>query len=288
MVESLPRLPGAGGHPGIDTLVIVGDTHYLGVYIDPDPQYGDPNVRQITAVRGVTALNHPLGGVIRPPAVIQIGDLKHEDNGPLDGFGDNFDLVLDGNHDQNDVRDYIIARFGSLTWGRKIGPIYVQAMTETYTAPLDTTPPSADQINNVIAPLLALRPPGEPTFLMFHRALTPGGGGGYLGEWDPAALDALDTLAKSINCVGIFFGHNHYEVNSTWQHTTKAFPMFSPGSVAQSPMNPPFATTYAESFLVVRMAHDHYDVACYCFGFDNPANTRVWDPGWKWSERVDY
>lgn len=276
-----------------DTFFIVGDTHY-GV---DNMEVGNANSRQITALRNLPGTKHPLGGIIQAPtAVIQIGDAVHEATATTERFASDYTLngsgsipwpcyLIDGNHDQAQVRTLITARHGSLTWGAKLGEFYFQAMTENYTGPSNTTPPTEAQIASVDA-LLAARPATEPKFLLVHRSPITG----YAAEWDAAALTALHAMVAARNVKGLFFGHDHYS-----HHTTlSGYRIFSPGSVTQSPfayVDNNYITVYPESFLVVRVGTGWYDVASYVFGFGIPGNPpkRTWQPGtWEWTDKVYY
>jgi len=271
----------------LTTIYLVGDTHYG----TNNLEVGDANERQIVALKSMPGKAHPLGGTIKAPdAVIQLGDAIHEATDTTARFSGDYRLdgtgdipwpcyVVDGNHDQNQVRDMIRARHGSLTWGKKIGEIYYQAMTENYTAENNTTPPTVAQVAAADA-LLAARPAAEKKIIMLHRALS----GGYPAEWDATALTNFDTMVAARGVVAVLHGHDHYS-----QHFTRSgYRVFSPGSVTQSPFDQsmPYQTTYPESFIILRTGYGWYDVASYLFGFNV---NRVWAPGtWEWSERVHF
>ena len=292
-VPRRPATPGSGQGSGLGKLVatafLIGDTHY-GVEND---DVGNPNTRQIQAIIEVPVLPHPLGGFVgKPDVVVQLGDAVHEDSENMTRFQADYKLngtgtipfpcyVFDGNHDRAQVRDHIVATHGSLTWGFKLGPCYFQVMTENYVAPFNTAPPSQTQIENIITPLLAARPAQEPFFLMVHRSLSTVG---YEGEWAAGALNAMEAMLDARNCVGIIHGHDHYTHHGNW----RGYKTISPGSVTQSPtgLKPPggYLTTYPESFVVLRMGTNWYDIASYVFGFNRE---RVWQPGtWEWAEKV--
>lgn len=287
----LRALPG-GGAPVAEnalTIVVAADTHVGSENND----LADPNVRQVAAINDMPGKTHPQGGFIGPiGALLVVGDWKHEDTESIDravsyymdsgpaGVRTPTHLLIDGNHDQNDVRDFIIQEHGSLTWGRKIGPIWFQALTENYTAPFVTTPPSVAQINGPVAASVNARPIDEPVIFCLHRVLMDGNS--YLAEWDPAALDALEVLMKSRRTVGIIYGHDHYVHHTSW----RGIRSFTPGSVRQEPEDAPYSTTYAEVFLVMRLTSKWYDVAAYRFGYDV---NRAYSPGvFEWAERVYY
>ena len=283
-----------GSFPFNFDMVVVGDTHVESENDDA----GDPNVRQVAAISGLAGAAFPLGGVLsRPSVVLQLGDFKHENDGSVDRAAAMFrGPLIDGNHDTNDVRDLITARMGSLTWGRNWGGVWFQAMTENFVALGNTTPPTVEQIEGPVAASVNARPIDEPLMFVVHRALSGTDGNpptaGYLTEWDPAALDALEALANSRRTVGILFGHDHYTHRLTW----RGIRCFSPGSVRMSPAVPVYSTIYPENFLVLRLRGDHYEVGSYCFGFDlnRPLSGGVvggtgWGPGvWEWAERVNY
>lgn len=284
--------PGGGKNPFYEYYFFVGDTHDGGVVpdLDGDGFVTDPNARQQLALAAVIGKSYPLGGFVEAPtAIIQLGDLVHEDSVPPDRMMGDYYYAVRGNHDGPTTANAIISRHGSLTWGYKIGRVFMQALTENYVSfPNNTTPPDAAQISGVVASQLAARPSNEPKFVLMHRALTNASGlgspetGGYQAEWDAAAKDALEALVVPHRVIGMFQGHNHYSYSITW----RGIPIFSPGSVAQAPMSPPYTTTYPESFLVVRVAHNYYDVASFCFGYNV---ARVWTPGvWEFSQRVNF
>lgn len=269
------------------TVFLVSDTHYG----DDNLQLGNANARCVEALNSLPGTAHPMGGVVdKPAAVIHLGDCVHEDfEGPARFFRDYTPdgsggvrfpcYVIDGNHDMNAVRTEIIARWGSLTWGFKIGRAYFQAMTETYTAPSNTTPPSVAQFAQVDGQLAA-RPASERKFLLFHRALS----GTYPTEWDANALAALDAMVPARKIIGVFHGHDH----ETLHATRGTYRYFSPGSQTQAPVpqpGPPYTYTgiFPESFLVLRVREDNYDVANYIYGYDD---SRVYAPGWDWYENV--
>ena len=267
------------------TIYIIGDTHYGPGAENTDN--GNPNARQIEAINTLHGTPHPMGGrVTKPQVVMQIGDAVHENFENMVRFAGDYKIdgtgtvrsrcyVLDGNHDQDQVRTHIIAQHGSLTWGFLFAGVWFQAFTENYTAPGSTTPPTAAQIG-AVGTLLAQRPQGERTMLCVHRALS----GGYPAEWASDALDALEALSNSKNTIGILHGHDHYSQHFTW----RGIRVFSPGSVQQAPFVKPYTTTFPESFLVIRIAPTYYDIGCWCFGYDV---NRIWRPGfWEWYERV--
>lgn len=102
--------------------------------------------------------------------------------------------------------------------------------------------------------------------------------------YDTSALDALQVLCQVRRVVCILNGHDHQARNETW----RGYRVHSPGSVTQSPMpNGPYGSIYSESFNLLRIGHDFYDVANYNFGYDGTqVNPRNWNPGtWNWSSR---
>lgn len=272
------------------------DSHYELQNAD----YGNPNVRLVDAMLSLPGTIHPLGGVVpTPDAVFGVGDIVHEDNGTMAAFESDFrwdgkgripwpTYILDGNHDQARVRNHIIARHGSLTWGVKVGPVYFQALTENYTSPSVNTPPTAAQINGAITTALARRPVGEPTVMLIHRAF-----GGYEVEWASDAMNSLETLCNARNTLCILNGHDHYSRHNTW----RGIRVFGPGSITQSPQTGPvYSTVYEEAFNVIRIGKNWVDVANYNFGFNlqRPLSGGVvggagWAPGtWNWAERFSY
>jgi len=293
------------GNPGLlysqyETNFFGGDTHAGGqlAYLDGNGLITNPNVRQIDAFMSILGRPfHTLEGVVEAPlAKFQLGDAVHEDTqAPEDEYVNYpYDFTVRGNHDQPPLASLIVARHGSLEWGVKVGSIWFQALTENYiAAPNNSFPPTAARIAAVKAQMLATRPPGERTVFLMHRSLTnsSGGGspesGGYQAEWDvdSGAKDALEDLCNSFNTLCMIQGHNHYSYRIIW----RGIRIYSPGSVAQAPMlgSPPWGTAYPESFLVLRVHNNWFDIGCYCFGFLAIANNQVWAPGtWEWSERV--
>lgn len=283
--------------PGVDipTAVAVGDTHKGGVLPDVDGTGAttDANLRQLDAIRAMRGKAHPLGGLVDEPLeVFQLGDYVHENTlsaSQRAAWYASWERykVLDGNHDPNAVRDHIKATRGSLLWGYEFAGVWFQALTETFVDFTTNLPPSANRINAVGAKLAQLQP-GQPIILLMHRSLTNNVGtgspetGGYQAEWAADAKDALEALCNTYNVVGMLQGHNHYSYAITWRGVR----IFSPGSVAQSPLTPPYSVTYPESFLVMRFGDGWYDVAEYCFGYNA---SRVWTPNtWGFSERVTY
>jgi len=275
-------------NPRVDfpSAIFVGDTHKGGVLPDTDGTGAvtDANLRQLEAIRLIRGKAHPLGGFVDEPLMkFQVGDFTHDTTMSAAALSAWFALwegqrILDGNHDDNPVRNRIKTLYGSLNWGVLVGNIYFQAITENFTALNNTTPPTQALIEGEITTKLAARPADEPKILLFHRAFS----GGYPAEWAAGAADALETLCNAKNVVGIIHGHDHYSQNYLW----RGIPTFSPGSVAQGGLVPPYGTLYPESFLVLRMGDGWYDVAEYCFGYNV---SRVWTPGvWGFAEKVTY
>lgn len=281
------RSPVAAGDTLI-TIFWVGDPHCHSENSDPAPPDGSPTNpldRQAAALIALPGTPHPLGrGLIAVPDLVGVvGDLTHEDFGTTARYESFFapdgsgvvpypSAEIDGDHDRQQTRDLIVARHGSLTWGKKIGPIYIQALTENYPGPFLSTPPTAAQIQAVDA-LLALRPAGEPTILLVHRAL---GSVGYEGQWASDALDALEALCHARNIIAIVHGHDHYSYFRTW----RGIRIISPGSVRQAPEVPPYSTTYPESFVIMRIGLNWWDAASYLFGYNV---YRQWVPAtWEW------
>lgn len=299
------------------TSIVWGDVHVGSENND----LGDPHERQLTATDGIAAVQFPLGGFCGVPRWhLQIGDFKHENTEDVSrahALYGHRGHVLDGNHDQDDVRDYILARHGSLTWGYSLGGIWFQAMTENYLGVSDNHPPDPAQIAAVQAALMA-RPINEPKVIMVHRALS----GSYPKEWigsdqtytfgspqagtndpDGTPTDSLtpflEMLAAVPNIILVMHGHDHYAQNYlgsaiNWPEAAAIAGMrfISPGSITQFPgTGGPYTVIYPEAFLVLRIWPDRLEYGCYQFGFSQTPDTyppgRVYEPGvWRFSGSV--
>jgi 3',5'-cyclic AMP phosphodiesterase CpdA len=269
---------------------VVSDTHYgTDQNLDDSGTPSDPIERLIMALNPMPGRSSLGGAIERPKMVFNLGDCIHHNTDTITRFAQDYRAdgqghigfpcyVMDGNHDEQFVRDHIIAQQGSLYWGVKIKDVWFQAMRDNM-----TNAPTQAQIEGEVTASLATRPPGEKTVILHHRALTAPWPGGYADEWDAGALTALEALSNSKNTLFHLHGHNHYTYEYNWD--TTGIRMYSPGSITQSPMPaPPYATTYPEGILVIRFKKTEVDLADYNFGYDVNRN---WAPGtWNWTDTV--
>lgn len=255
------------------TIFVIADTHY-GPVVPDSSQHN-----QLRAINTLPGTPYPpsIGGVVAvPDAVFVCGDLISSASEPpypffLDYAGDGCTgsvpcpvYECSGNHDGENVRDIIRSRHGELLYSVNIGGITFQSLDDA---------PTVASVAEVEAKLATL-PAGEPVVFFHHRPVSPPGG--YIGEWDPLAVDAYRNLLDGKNVVAILFGHDHYSRYYNWE----GYATYTPGSVHH-----PLGTLYPESFLVIQITATTLSCASWIFGNDLGANGQyhVWKGGaWGW------
>lgn len=254
------------------TIFVVADTHYGAV-----PDSTEQN--QLRAIRTLPGKPFPasIGGVVATPdAVFVLGDLVEEAASPYQFFTDYSGngctggvpwpvYECDGNHDRQPVRNMVVQRHGELLYSVDIGGIRFQSLSDL---------PTVQSIGNV-NDRLAEFPANAPIILFHHRPLSAPGG--YINEWDPAAVNAYRNMIAGRNVIAILFGHDHYSRHYKWE----GYDTYTPGSVRQAP-----TTAYPESFLVIRITSTTLSAASWIFGWDVSNNTLVWAGGkWGWTQQ---
>ena len=259
------------------TIIVVADTHYGSSVPDSSQQ------NQLEAIAAMAGKAYPptIGGVVGPiDAVFVCGDLVHgdtpENEPPYQFFNDYAGngctgliqypvYECSGNHDVEQIRDIIRSRHGELYYSVELGGIVFQSLDDK---------PSVASVAYANARLSAL-PPGTPIVLFHHRPVSAPGG--YINEWDPAAVVAYREMCAGKNIIAILFGHDHYSRYYNWE----GIDTYTPGSVRHSPSTP-----FPESFLVIHITDTTFTCASWIFGNDITPNglAHVWKGGaWGWT-----